>query len=118
MGFGRRCPQNLWNRPREIEPTLAGLRYSRKALRDIAALRAYVIELSGSEHRAQAYLERVFRRCATLKVFPTSGRLRPDFAWKIRSVLVKTIVVFYLYTDDDLVYVLRIVDGRRDLGTL
>jgi plasmid stabilization system protein ParE len=97
---------------------LARLRYSRKALRDIAALRAYVVEISGSEHRAQAYLERVFRRCATLKSFPTSGRLRPDFAWNIRSVVVKTIVIFYLHTDDDWIYVLRIVDGRRDLGTL
>lgn len=97
---------------------MARLRYSRQSLRDISALRAYVVEATGSEHRAQAFLERVFRRCATLKVYPKSGRLRPDFAWNIRSVVVKTIVVFYLHTDDDLVYVLRIVDGRRDLGTL
>lgn len=57
-----------------------------------------------------------------LRAFPAMGRARPDFAHidpEIRSIPVKPVIVFYRYlAARRLVEVVRVIDGRRDLGTI
>lgn len=58
-------------------------------------------------------------RCATLGRWPTLGHKRPEFGRNVRSFSVGPIVVFYQLVDDTReVEILRIIDGRRDLGTV
>lgn len=95
------------------------LEFTGPALRDLEKLRSYVATDSGSAFRAQAFVERIKLRCETLSAFPLAGRLRPEFLPDIRSIAVRPIVVFYRYLEDrDTVRVERVVDGRRDLGTI
>lgn len=95
------------------------LLYTQEALRDLAALFTYIAETNGDSRRAHAFIELIDERCSRLEAFPTMGRLRPDFAPSVRSLPIKPVVAFYRYrAEDGTVEVLRIVDGRRDLGTI
>lgn len=56
-----------------------------------------------------------FRRMAqSLGRFPEIGRSRPEIAPGLRSTLVEPFVLFYRI-EDDVVPILRILPGRRDL---
>jgi plasmid stabilization system protein ParE len=46
-----------------------------------------------------------------------SGRKRPELGVGLRSFPVPPVVVFYR-VDGDFAIVTRVVDGRRDLGTI
>jgi plasmid stabilization system protein ParE len=50
---------------------------------------------------------------------PTQGRIRDDapFSFEVRSVAVYPYVVFYRIVPGG-VQILRVIDGRRDLGTI
>ncbi|MGP6159821.1 MAG: type II toxin-antitoxin system RelE/ParE family toxin [Vulcanimicrobiaceae bacterium] len=45
------------------------------------------------------------------------GRPRHEFGDGVRSIRVRPVVPFYRFQHDEII-VLRIVDGRRDLGTI
>jgi len=72
-----------------------------------------------SPERARAFLGRIAERCTVLERSPWSGRLRPEFGVDVRSLAVRPIIVLYrVSVDRKIVDVLRVVDGRRDLGTI
>jgi toxin ParE1/3/4 len=98
---------------------LALLEFTGPALLDLVSLRSYVATGSNSEFRAQAFIERIKQRCEMLVTFPNAGRLRPEFLPDTRSLAIRPIVVFYRHIKrTDTVRIERIVDGRRDLGTI
>ena len=58
-------------------------------------------------------------RCDELKIWPKPGHLRPEFGRDIRSFPIGQIIIFYRASHDEQeVEILRVVDGRRDLGTV
>ena len=65
-------------------------------------------------------IERIAKQCAVLKTFPRRGRVRSEFRPAgLRSFPVRPNVVFFKPDEnDELVHVLRIIDGRRDLQTI
>jgi toxin ParE1/3/4 len=96
---------------------LARLRFTPSALADLAAISAFIAE--DSPNRARTLIERIIERCQVLKTFTTRGRPRPEFGADVRALPVRPFVIFYRIRDDDKdVEVLRIIDGRRDLGTI
>jgi plasmid stabilization system protein ParE len=72
-----------------------------------------------SRKTADAVIKRIRDRCRLLEVAPAQGRVRddgPPIAGEVRSVAVYPYVVFYRIAGN-VVQVLRVVDGRRDLET-
>jgi toxin ParE1/3/4 len=96
------------------------LSFSAPALRDLDTIHAYIA--AENPARAQAFIEHVRDRCRLLRSFPLMGRARPEFAHvdpAMRSIPVKPVTVFYRNVDEHrLVEILRVIDGRRDLGTI
>lgn len=94
--------------------------FTHQANADLAALAEYIAE--DNPDRARLFITRVDRRCAQLGTFPYSGRLRLEFTvgrYAVRSITVqKRVLVFYRVAGNEVVEILRIVDGRRDFRTL
>jgi toxin ParE1/3/4 len=65
---------------------------------------------SAAEQYAKAFAE----KGQALSRFPEIGRSRPEIAPELRSTLVKPFVIFYRIKDD-VVQILRILHGKRDL---
>ena len=96
---------------------MAELRIARRAQYDIIRIYSYIA--ADSSKRAQSFDDRLRDKLMLLAQSPTLGRPRQEFGRNTRSFAVRPIVVFYEFDEDlDIVYILRIVDGRRDLGTV
>jgi plasmid stabilization system protein ParE len=97
---------------------LARYRFTGTARRDLAAIRQNYRE---RQPRARIRLSVVSAiGAASSKWAPAQGRIRevgPPIAGEVRSVPVSPYVVFYRIVGN-VVQVLRVVDGRRDLGTV
>jgi plasmid stabilization system protein ParE len=93
--------------------------YSPEALSDFAAIRMAILRSTKSEREVRVKLNRIDTRCESLGVFPQLGQARPEISGRMRSFPIFPNVVFYVYDQlQDAVYIARILDGRRDLGTL
>ncbi|MGH7728585.1 MAG: type II toxin-antitoxin system RelE/ParE family toxin [Vulcanimicrobiaceae bacterium] len=54
-----------------------------------------------------------------LETSPWSGRRRPEFGRDIRALTLQPLVVFYrVPADGTTIEIARVIDGRRDLGTV
>jgi plasmid stabilization system protein ParE len=97
---------------------LARYRLTGPARRDLAAIRRYIAADSSPE-RADAVIRRIRDRCAALSFAPAQGRVRDDapIADEVRSVSEWPYVIFYRVAPRNVPQVLRVIDGRRDLGT-
>jgi plasmid stabilization system protein ParE len=83
----------------------------------LKAIRRYIARDSPS--RADVVVDRILDRCAALGFAPAQGPVRDDapIADEVRSVPEWLYVIFYRIAPANIVQVLRIIDGRRDLGT-
>jgi toxin ParE1/3/4 len=90
------------------------LLFANLALRDLDNLFTTIAE--DSPARAARFILRIRARCEHLETFPMSGRARPEFGPGIRSIPVHPVIAFYR-VDGEFVIVVRVIDGRRDLGT-
>ncbi|MDQ2681784.1 MAG: type II toxin-antitoxin system RelE/ParE family toxin [Candidatus Eremiobacteraeota bacterium] len=87
------------------------------AIADLDAIYSYVA--TDGQARADALIERIFRKIELLERMPRLGRLRPEFAPDMRSFPAQPFIVFYRVIDaDESVEIVRVIDGRRDLGTV
>jgi toxin ParE1/3/4 len=91
------------------------LLFAAPALRDLDALFDMIAE--DSPARAARLIMRIRARCERLETVPLSGRARPEFGADLRSIPVWPVVVFYRVVGE-FVIVARVIDGRRDLGTI
>lgn len=66
---------------------------------------------------ADRWIDRIHDRCRDLLVDPLGGRARDDLAPGLRSVVVRPWVVFYRTTEDR-VEIVRVLHGRRDVGSI
>jgi plasmid stabilization system protein ParE len=89
---------------------LARVRLARSAWRDLKLIRHSIA--ADSPKRAAAMIGRILDRCVLLGATPAHGRIREE----ARSVPDHPYVVFYRIAGG-VVQVLRVIDGRRDLGT-
>ncbi len=63
---------------------------------------------------AERYATEFHDKAMVLARFPEMGHLRPEIGPNIRSTLVWPYVVFYRI-EGDIVYIIRILHGKRDL---
>lgn len=91
------------------------LKYSERALEDLDAIYAY-IAIDGVS-RADSILNRILDAIEVLHWSPQAGRHRPEYGPDIRTIAAHPFVVFYRQRGT-LVQILRVIDGRRDLGTV
>jgi toxin ParE1/3/4 len=66
---------------------------------------------------AERYTTAFYDKGQMLARFPEIGRSRPEIAPNLRSTLVHPYVIFYRF-EDDLVQILRILHGKRDLRSI
>jgi plasmid stabilization system protein ParE len=97
---------------------LARYRLTGPARRDLTAIRRYIAADSSPE-RADSVIRRIRARCALLGIATAQGRVRDDapIADEVRSVPEWPYVIFYRIAPGNVPQVLRVIDGRRDLGT-
>ena len=67
---------------------------------------------------ADAYLRRVIAKLATLVDFPNRRTPRPELGRDIRSISFERRLIIAYRVEADIVTILRVVDGARDLGRL
>jgi toxin ParE1/3/4 len=64
------------------------------------------------------FVKRLKERCHELIPFPGIGRRRDEIEPGYRSIAEGEYVIFYREKPDDIVEILRIVHGKRDLGNV
>jgi toxin ParE1/3/4 len=88
------------------------IRISGKARAELLEIYRYLSERNPAvADRTAADVDAKLRQLAH---FPFMGRERPEFAPRLRSVLVRTYLVFYTFSDDGIV-IMRVIDGRMDI---
>ncbi len=89
------------------------------ARRDIAQIYAYIEQQSGHSSVAERFVRRLNEQCRRLARLPgTIGRARPELRPDVRSARFKGYVIFFRYVDDDLLEVVHIIEGHRDIDTM
>lgn len=88
------------------------VRLSGKARRDLLDIYSYLF--SRNPDAADRTLGAINDNLQRLADFPHSGRDRDEFGPGVRSLLVRSYLVFHRIEGDDIV-VIRVVDGRMDL---
>jgi toxin ParE1/3/4 len=91
---------------------------SPQAVADLVTLESYIAEESGTI-RAQAVLARIYRSLGMLAFWPSAGRISSDIEGEPHRFPVPPWIIFYEPTPErDGIHVLRVLDGRRDLGSI
>ena len=94
------------------------LRILKSAATDLADILDFIARQSGSLGAAQGFVQAIRSRCVELSNLPgTLGRQRPELRPDIRSVAFKGYVIFFRY-GDDVIEIVNIVHGHRDLEQL
>jgi toxin ParE1/3/4 len=85
---------------------------------DLIEIGAFIARQSGSLHRAESFLDSVYRTFETLATQPEMGELRPEFATGLyRSFSVGNYVIYFRPTADG-IRVARVLHGARDHQSL
>jgi toxin ParE1/3/4 len=92
-------------------------RLAQDADADLDEIWRYVAEENDAPGVAQRLIEGITERFDTLSANPYMGRARHDLREGLRSHLVGNYLIFYRIIEND-VLVLRILHGRRDIGSL
>ena len=85
---------------------------SRKANGDLLQIYSYLVQRN--PNAAEALVRRIDRKFDELSRFPFIGRERSSLGLGIRSTVVGKHVIFYT-VESDLVTIVRVIDGRRDI---
>ncbi|MBC7580568.1 MAG: type II toxin-antitoxin system RelE/ParE family toxin [Tardiphaga sp.] len=91
------------------------VRLTRLARSDLLAISDYLTQ--PSEAGADSVLRRIAQRYQQLSLFPNRGTPRSDILAGVRMLVVERWLVLYM-VGPDVVVILRIVDGSRDLSRL
>jgi toxin ParE1/3/4 len=76
-----------------------------------------VEDLGEHKKTTSALVRSIEERCRLIAEFPESGKSREELSPGLRSVVVDSYLIFYR-NPDDLVQIVRILHGRRDLGSI
>ncbi len=83
---------------------------------DLIAIRDWIAVEAQSYEVADAYVNRIKARIGTLSDFPGRGSPRMDLGPDFRSIAFERRRTIIYRIDDDVVRVLRVLDGARDVG--
>jgi plasmid stabilization system protein ParE len=93
------------------------LEYSHQAREDLRKIHSYIAE--DSVGKASSVVGRILAAIDILEKSPRAGRARSEYGPDVRTLTAHPFVVFYrLSKGGAVVHVLRVIDGRRDLGTV
>jgi toxin ParE1/3/4 len=92
-------------------------RLAPRARDDLDAIWDYIAHEARAEAPADKLIDAITERLWLLSEHPRIGRVRNDLGLGLRSFPVSSYVIVYEVSGSD-VSVLRIVHGRRDLGSL
>ncbi len=85
---------------------------SNQAAQDLEDIWTYIAQ--ESEPAADALIDEIIQRFPKLAAFPDMGRKRDDLLEGLRSLPVKSYVLFYRRTQQG-IEIFRILHGRRDI---
>lgn len=88
------------------------IRISGKARGDLLGIYRYLAERNADV--AESTVVDVDSKLRRLRDFPFMGRERSELSPNLRSILVRTFLIFYTVADDGIL-VLRVIDGRMDI---
>ncbi|MBV8725640.1 MAG: type II toxin-antitoxin system RelE/ParE family toxin, partial [Candidatus Eremiobacteraeota bacterium] len=72
-----------------------------------------------SPRKANATVQGILRKIKILRTMPYAGHRRLEFGPDVRTLVATPFVVFYrLLEHERVIEILRVIDGRRDLGTV
>jgi toxin ParE1/3/4 len=91
-------------------------RLTERAKHDLADI-WLTIATGRDERTADRMTRKILKQCQAHAQFPESGRQREELAPELRSFPVRPYVVFYRI-EQETILVIRILDGRRDVGRL
>jgi toxin ParE1/3/4 len=91
---------------------------SPRALSDLQGLESYITDESGAQ-RAEAVIARIYRLLNMLAYWPKAGPIHKEIEGNPRTFAISPWIVFYEPSPElDGIHVLRVLDGRRDLGAI
>jgi len=82
---------------------------------DISGIAAYIAE--DSIKAAEKFYDTVQAKCEELAQMPKMGKLRKELHPSVRSFPFGSHVIFYI-AQDDMIIVLRVLHGARDIPSL
>jgi toxin ParE1/3/4 len=86
------------------------------ANRDLEEILRNIAEFSGFD-QSDRFLTRFSEKLSNIVAFPNLGKSRPAWGANYRTILLDDYLIVYRSTEE-LVEILRLVSGRRDLDTL
>ncbi|MBY8337279.1 type II toxin-antitoxin system RelE/ParE family toxin [Alteriqipengyuania sp. NZ-12B] len=91
------------------------LRFAPEAEQDLLAIAEFIGE--DNPDRAADYIEEIIGFCTELEDRPLAYRLRHEWGQAVRAARYGSYLVIY-ECPDDAVLILRILRGRRDVGSI
>lgn len=95
---------------------MSEIKFSPEAILDLREIKEYISEELSNEQASDRIIEKVFKRIRTLSEFPNSGAELSsivDIDSEYRFLVCGNYTAFYRY-ENDIVYIIRILYGRRD----
>ena len=88
---------------------------SRPAIRDLESISAYFTDIN--IEAGEKFLQGFNKRCKQLASFPNIGRSYDDLQSGLRGLSMSGYIILYRLIDDG-IEIVRVVNGRQDLGAL
>lgn len=94
------------------------LHFTDDADRNVVEIAVYIATESSSRDVAVAFTERLRAKCRQLASLPaTLGTARPELRADIRSTPCQGYVIFFRYRADDVLEIVNILHGSRDIDS-
>lgn len=94
------------------------LHFTNDADRNLVEIAVYIATESSSRDVAVAFIERLRAKCRQLASLPaTAGTARPELRTDIRSTPCQGYVIFFRYRVDDVLEIVNILHGSRDIDS-
>jgi len=94
------------------------LHFTAEADRNLAEIAVYIATESSSRDMAVRFTERLVAKCRQLASLPaTLGIARPELRADIRSTPYQGYVVFFRYQDENVLEIVNILHGSRDIDS-
>jgi toxin ParE1/3/4 len=88
---------------------------SQPAIRDLESISAYFADVN--VEAGEKFLQGFNKRCQQLVSFPSIGRSYDDLQAGLRGLPVDGYIILYRTMNDE-IEIVRVVNGRQDLGSL
>jgi plasmid stabilization system protein ParE len=95
------------------------LRFTPAADADLIDIFDYIADTASNVETARRFAAEIEGQCAKLARLPgTLGRARPELMTALRSAPFKNYVIFFRYLSDDVLEIVHIIEGHRDVGAM